>query len=101
MLGFVQDHGAQGESPKLFLIGIAYFRVVRVRGGPASWSLLLDQVLGGGHIYPDVSINGGFAQQRQPFLVEVGAMEQRAIRWTRIDQERTPSALPIRSRLRR
>ncbi len=97
MLGFIQDHSPQGLSAKLFLIGITYFRVIRVRGGPAPWSLLLDQVLGCGYIHGNVSINGGFAQQRQPFLVEVGAMEQRAIRGTRIDQERAPSALPIRS----
>jgi hypothetical protein len=35
---------------------------------------------GFGHIHPAVSLNGGFAQLPQPLLVEVDAVEQRAIR---------------------
>ena len=61
MLGFVQNHRAQGKSPKLFFIGIAHFRIIRVCGGLAFGLLLLDQVLCRGVIHLDASINGGLA----------------------------------------
>ena len=44
MLGFVQKHRAQSQSPKFFLIHITHFRVIGVPGGClASSSLFLDE----------------------------------------------------------
>ena len=99
VLGFIQDHCAQRLPAQLFFIGVAHFRVVRVRGGLASRSLFLDRLLRGGDIHLGVLIKGGFAQELQPLLVVAGAMEQGSIRWPRIDQESAPGALPIRSLL--
>src|SRR6266487_1510258 len=96
MLGFVQKHRTQSKPPKLFLIDITHFWIIGVLSGRlASASFFLDQVLGGGHIYLDMSIKGGFAQECQPFLIEIRAMEQFAIRGTSIDQECSSGVLPI------
>src|SRR6266571_4485577 len=95
MLGFIQNHRAQCQSAEFFFIRIAYLRVVRVRGNLASWSLLLDQVFGGRHIYGDVSIKGGFAQELKPLLVEIAAMEQFSIRGTGIHKECSSGKMPV------
>src|SRR6266481_1015675 len=69
MLGFVQKHRAQSQSPKFFLIHITHFRVIGVPGGClASSSLFLDEMFSSSYIHFDVPIKGGFSQECQPFL---------------------------------
>ena len=99
MLGFIQNHRAQCQPAEFFFIRIAYLRVIRVCGNLASWSPLLDQVFGGRHIYRDVSIKGGFAQELKPLLVEIGAMEQFSIWGTGIHEERSSGEMPVGCRL--
>ena len=80
MLGFVQKHRAQSQSPKFFLIHITHFRVIGVPGGClASSSLFLDEMFSSSYIHFDVPIKGGFSQECQPFLIEIGAVEQFSI----------------------
>src|SRR5436309_5207823 len=74
MLGFVQKHRAQSQSPKFFLIHITHFRVIGVPGGClASSSLFLDEMFSSSYIHFDVPIKGGFSQECQPFLIETGS----------------------------
>src|SRR5437588_2441254 len=59
MLGFVQKHRAQSQSPKFFLIHITHFRVIGVPGGClASSSLFLDEMFSSSYIHFDVPIKG-------------------------------------------
>jgi hypothetical protein len=88
MLGFVQKHRAQSQSPKFFLIHITHFRVIGIPGGClASSSLFLDEMFSSSYIHFDVPIKGGFSQECQPFLIEIGAVEQFSIGGASIDQE--------------
>jgi hypothetical protein len=64
MLGFVQKHRAQSQSPKFFLIHITHFRVIGVPGGClASSFLFLDEMFSSSYIHFDVPIKGGFSQE--------------------------------------
>ena len=51
------------------------------------------------YIHFDVPIKGGFSQECQPFLLEIGAVEQFSIGGASIDQECPSGILPIQLRL--